>query len=104
MDISEITKDSRDVSVNAHVVEVGEPREVNTKFGPREVADAIIEDKTGRINLTLWQENIDKVREAKKVKIENAYVRVWNNNLNLNISKDSTLECINGNEDKQTIE
>ena len=94
MDISEITKDSQDVSISGHVVEVGDPRTVNTKFGPREVADAVIEDKTGRINLTLWQEKIEEVKSAKKVEIENAYVREWNNNLSLNLSKDSVLKCL----------
>ncbi|RLG13839.1 MAG: DNA-binding protein [Candidatus Nanohalarchaeota archaeon] len=105
MDISDITKDSESVSVSAHVVEVGEPRTINTKFGPRDVADAVIEDKTGRINLTLWQEKIDEVKNAKKVEIENAYVREWNNNLSLNFSKNSTLKCVNDGEDeKETTE
>ena len=66
MDITDITKDTENVSIEAHVVEVGEPRTVNTKFGPRQVADAVIEDKTGRINLTLWQEKIDEVKNSKK--------------------------------------
>ncbi|OYT34113.1 MAG: DNA-binding protein [Candidatus Aenigmarchaeota archaeon ex4484_52] len=93
MDINEITIDSQNVSVKAHVVEVGEPRSVNTKFGPRQVADAVIEDKTGRINLTLWQEKIDEVKSSKEIEITNAYVREWNNILSLNLSKDSTIKC-----------
>jgi len=92
--ISEITIDSKDVEVEATVVEVGEPRTVNTRFGPRTVATATIEDDTGRINLSLWEDQIKTVTDAKKIKITGAYVTEWSNNMQLNLSKQSTLEVV----------
>ncbi|NOR85219.1 DNA-binding protein [archaeon] len=92
--ISDITVDSKDVEVEASVVEVGEPRTVNTRFGPKRVATAIIEDDTGRINLSLWEDQIDTVSAAKKLKIAGAYVTEWSNNMQINLSKQATLEVV----------
>ncbi|MFH1126541.1 MAG: hypothetical protein V1718_00330 [archaeon] len=92
--ISEITSSSKDVEVEATVIEVQEPRTVNTRFGPKNVATAIIEDESGRINLSLWEDQISTVSEAKKIKISGAYVTEWKNNLQINLSKQSALEVI----------
>ena len=90
--LKEINSDSKNVEVEASVVEVGEPRTVNTRFGPRQVATAVIEDETGRINLSLWEKQIETVKNASKLKIEGAYVTEWNGNLQLNLSKQSVLQ------------
>ncbi len=92
--ISEITLDSKDVDVEASVIEVGEPRTVNTRYGQNSVATAVIEDDTGRINLSLWGDQITTVSSAKKVKIKGAYVTEWSNSLQLNLSKQSELEVV----------
>ncbi len=92
--ISKITMDSKDVEVEATVIEVGEPRSVNTRFGPRSVATAVIEDDTGRINLSLWEDQIATVSAAKKIKIKGGYVTEWSNNLQINLSKQSELEVV----------
>ncbi len=92
--ISKITLDSKDVEVEATVIEVGEPRSVSTRFGPRSVATAVIEDDTGRINLSLWEDQIATVSSAKKIKVKGAYVTEWSNNLQINLSKQSELEVV----------
>jgi len=92
--ISDITIDSKDVEVEASVIEVSEPRTVNTRFGPKNVATAVIEDSTGRINLSVWEDQIEKITSAKKLKIKGAYVTKWSNNLQLNLSRQSTLEVV----------
>lgn len=91
--IEEINQDTKNVEIEASVVEISEPRTVNTRFGPRQVATAVIEDETGRINLTLWEKQIETVKSASKVKIVGAYVTEWNGNLQLNLSKQSTIEA-----------
>ncbi len=92
--ISKITVDSKDVEVEASVIEVGDSRTVNTRFGPRSVATAVIEDDTGRINLSLWEDQITTVTSAKKIKIKGAYVTEWSNNMQINLSKQSELEVV----------
>ncbi len=65
------------VILEAQVVEVGSSREF-TKFGKSgRVAKATIEDDTGKIKLTLWNDEIDKVKAGVKIKIQNGYVNEW---------------------------
>lgn len=92
MNISEIQLDNKDVSVEAKVVKVSEPRVVNTRFGQRKVATATLEDKTGQIDLSLWEDQISKVEEGKKVKITGAFVREWQDKLQLSLSRTGTIE------------
>ncbi len=85
--ISDLKGDSKNVSVVAKVVEKREPREVNTRFGKKHVADVVIEDETGNIVLTLWEDEISKVKEGDTIKIENGYVTTWDGTMQLNVGK-----------------
>ena len=77
------------VEVEADVVEKGNPRQVQARYGNEtfNVADAIIQDETGNIKLTLWNEQIDQVNVGDKVKIENGYVTSFKSEIQLNVGK-----------------
>ena len=77
------------VTVEAKVVEKGDPREVKSRYKDEtyQVADAIIADETGSIKLTLWNEQIDQVHVDNKVKIENGYVTSFKGEVQLNVGK-----------------
>lgn len=92
--ISELSINSRNVNVVAKVVEKRQPREVNTKFGSKLVAEAVVEDQTGQIILVLWGDDIDKVKEGDSVKIKNGYITEWNGSLQLNIGKYGTMQVL----------
>ncbi|MEM0372774.1 MAG: OB-fold nucleic acid binding domain-containing protein [archaeon] len=87
MKIKEIKNGSKDVEVEATVKEVTEPRNVQTKFGPSQVASAILDDGSGKIKLTLWGSKISEVKKGDRVKVVGAYVTEWNNELQLNVPK-----------------
>lgn len=87
MKISELKPGMGNVNLEAEVVEVKTPREIN-KYGRNlRVADVILRDDTGTITLALWNENIEKVSEGKKVKLENGYVNTWQDNIQLTLGK-----------------
>ncbi len=92
--ISDLTADSTEVEIEATVVEVQDPRTVNTRFGPKQVATAIVEDDSGRINLSLWEDQIKTVKEAKKIKLSGGYLTVWNKVLQLNVGRKGTIEVV----------
>lgn len=92
--ISDLTADSKEIEVEATVVEVQDPRTVNTRFGPKQVATAIIEDESGRINLSLWEDQIKKVKEAKKITLSGGYITVWNKVLQLNVGRGGKIEVV----------
>jgi len=83
----------RRVTVEAKVVEKGEPRQVRSRYKDETytVADARIEDETGSIKLTLWNEQIDQVNVDNKVKIENGYVTSFKGEIQLNVGRFGTL-------------
>ncbi len=87
MKISELTSGTGNVNLEAEVVSVGEPREIN-KYGKiLRVADVTIRDNSGTIVLVLWNENIDKVSEGAKIKLENGYVNTWQDKAQLTLGK-----------------
>jgi len=73
--ISDLKPGTGNINIEAEVVSVEEPREVLTKLGRRtRVANAIIRDESGEITLTLWGDDIDRVKEGDRVSIENGWV------------------------------
>jgi replication factor A1 len=93
LNIRDLRNGMKRVTVEAKVVEKGEPRQVRSRYKDETytVADARIEDETGSIKLTLWNEQIDQVNVDNKVKIENGYVTSFRGEVQLNVGKFGTL-------------
>ena len=89
MNIAELKEGMKRVSVEAKVVEKGTPRQVMSRYGEEtySVADAIVEDETGRIKLTLWNEQIANVKVNDKIRIENGYITSFKGETQLNVGK-----------------
>ena len=54
--------------------------------------NALIEDETGSMKLTLWGNQIDKVKKGDKIRITGGYVKEFNGELFLNVGRNGTLE------------
>jgi replication factor A1 len=93
LDIKDLRNGMKRVTVEASVVEKGEPREVRSRYKDETytVADAVVADETGSIKLTLWNEQIDQVNVGNKVKIENGYVTSFKGEIQLNVGKFGTM-------------
>ncbi|OYT55747.1 MAG: DNA-binding protein [Candidatus Hecatellales archaeon ex4484_218] len=96
MKIAELNVGMRSVSVTAKIVEISEPKEVFSRFSNRlnRVATAIIADESGKINLSLWNEQIDKVKVNDTIQINNGYVTEFRGVKHLNVGKYGTLEVL----------
>jgi replication factor A1 len=94
MKIADVKAGMSGISVVAKLVDKSEPREVMTRYGRRRVADAVLEDETGQIGLSLWGPQIGKVRVGDKVSIEGAFVRTFRDRLILNIPTSGKLEVV----------
>ncbi len=81
------------VNVVAKVVQKSDPREVRSRYKDEtyRVADALINDETGTIKLTLWNEQIDQVNINDMVKIENGYITSFRGEIQLNVGRYGTL-------------
>lgn len=94
MKISELKEGTGNVSLEAEVVKVGEPKEIQKYGQSLRVASAEIKDDSGSIRFTLWNENIDKVKEGDKIKIEKGYVNAFQGELQITLGKFGTLEVL----------
>jgi replication factor A1 len=93
LNIKDLRNGMRRVTVEANVMEKGEPRQVRSRYKDETymVADAVVADETGSIKLTLWNEQIDQVEVGNKVKIENGYVTSFKGEIQLNVGKFGTM-------------
>jgi len=84
----------RDIEVTGRIVRKGDVREVKTRYGPAKVSWAILKDETGSILLNLWRQQIDKVRVGDTVRLVNAFVRVYRDEMELSIGSDGQIEVL----------
>jgi replication factor A1 len=96
MKIKEIKSGMSNVSVEGKIVEISETRDVQTKYGKRSVADATLEDETGSIGLSLWEDQIDSVSVGDKVLISGAFVTQFRDKLQLSIPRSGKIEVLKG--------
>jgi replication factor A1 len=85
--IAELKPGMRRVDVKGRIVDIENPREVQTKFGPGQVASATLQDESGSVKVTLWNENITKVAVNDNVEIQNGYVDSFRGELQLNVGR-----------------
>jgi len=99
MKISELKIGQGKVDIEAEVKSVGEIRNFN-KFGRElKVCDAAISDDSGEIKLTLWNQDIDKVKIGSKVKISNGFVNEFQGEKQLTAGKFGKLEVLEPGEE-----
>jgi replication factor A1 len=94
MKIAEIQRGMSNVSVEGKIIDIGEGREVNTRYGKKTVADAIVEDETGQIKMSLWENQISSVKIGDKVSVTGAYVTEFRDTMQLNIPRSGKMEVV----------
>ncbi len=92
--VGELTPQSRAVNVLAKVVSKSEIRSIaaGRDGEAHRVCDALVGDETGCVYLTLWDDNIEKVKEGDTINVKNGYVNLFRGNIRLNIGRYGTLE------------
>ena len=94
MQVKDLKPKQGNVDIIVDVVDVGEPREFQ-KFGkPGKVSNAIAKDETGNIKLTLWNDDIEKVKSGDKVHLTNGYVNEWQGEMQLTTGRLGKLEVV----------
>jgi replication factor A1 len=92
--VGELTPQSRAVNVLAKIVSRSELRNIaaGRDGAAHKVSDALIGDETGCIYLTLWDDNIEKVKDGDTILVKNGYINLFKGNMRLNIGRYGTLE------------
>ncbi len=97
MKISEIRLGMSGITVEGKVTDKSEARRVQTRYGQHSVCDETLEDETGDIKLSLWEEAIDMVNIGDKIRVDGAYVTEFRNQLQLNMPRSGKLEVTEKN-------
>jgi ssDNA-binding replication factor A large subunit len=92
MKIGEIKRGMSGISVTAKIIDVSDSRDVQTKYGRRSVADATLEDETGQISMSLWENQINSVAVGDTVTVSGAYVTEFRDKLQLSIPRTGKIE------------
>ncbi|MBW3003604.1 hypothetical protein KY337_03500 [Candidatus Woesearchaeota archaeon] len=94
MAIADLQPRQGKVDIIVEVVSMDEVREFN-KFGKTgRVCNALVKDESGEIKLTLWNDDIDKVKPGMKLHIENGYVNEWQGEKQLTTGKFGKMEVV----------
>jgi hypothetical protein len=66
------------INLEAKVLQVEEPRMVHTQFGSNALlANALVEDETGKIKLCLWDQQVHAVAVGDTIQVTNASVSTF---------------------------
>jgi replication factor A1 len=85
----------RNIDLDLKIVEIEEPRSYVGKSG-REglVTTAIGEDDSGRIKISLWDKDIDRVKVGSVIRIRNGYSRLFRNEIYVSAGMYGKLEVL----------
>ena len=94
MQISDLKPRQGKVDIEVEVVSIDPVREFQ-KFGKvGRVANCTVKDDSGEIKLTLWNDDIDKVKVGSKIKITNGYINEFQGEMQLTAGRFGKLEVI----------
>jgi len=96
MNISDLQPGQGSVNIQLTIASVEEPRVINKYGKDLKLANAIATDGKEEIKLTLWNEDVDKVKTGSIVKIENGYVSEFQGEKQLTSGKFGKLDVVDG--------
>ena len=84
------------IDLTVEIIEVPPIRPVITRWGSEcYVSNVKIADETGSIRLSLWNQQVDKVRVGDEVELKNCYVSRFAGQLQLRLRRKSIMSVIN---------
>ena len=95
MNIADLKPRMGKIEIEVTVKELAQVREFD-KFGKKgRVCNATVTDDSGKeIKLTLWNDEIDKVKKGDKLKITNGYVNEFQGEMQLTAGRFGKLEVV----------
>lgn len=93
--IKDLVANQGKVNLELEVRSLEEPRTFN-KFGKEgRVCNAIVADASGEVTLTLWNDDVDKIKAGDKIKLENGWCSEFKGQKQISAGKYGKLEVVN---------
>lgn len=94
MEIKDLHARQGNVEITADVIDKSQPRTFDKNGNSGKVCNAKIQDATGAVTLSLWNDDVDKVDIGDKIKLSNGYVGEYQGELQLSAGKFGKIEII----------
>ena len=94
MKVKDIKPGMENIYLTAKVVTLGNTKTVDTRYGSADVAIAVIEDETGRLNFKLWRDQIRKVKVGDTINVEKAFAVLFDDKTELNVGSKGRISII----------
>ena len=92
MKVKDLADKSAVDEITLKIVEKEEPRDV--RGGSLKVCNLQGEDDTGKVTITLWNDDIDKVNQGDTIRIVKGRASVYNDQMQISPGKFGTLEIV----------
>jgi replication factor A1 len=93
MKINELKAGMNNVNIKAKISELREPREVMTKFGSATtLTEAILEDDTGSVKLTLWGKQADGLEQDQEIEVVGGFTKEFREEIQLGIGRGGSIK------------
>jgi replication factor A1 len=104
MAIKDLQARQGNVNLTLDIIEKEAAREFE-KFGKKgRVCNCVASDETGKVKLTLWNDDVDKINVGDKIKIDNGWVGEWQGELQLSTGKFGKVEVIGKSDAKPSAQ
>ncbi len=94
MEIKDLQPRQGKVEITGTIVEKSDMREISTANFSGKVCNAKLQDATGSIKLTLWNDQTTLVSNGDTVKITNGYVSEYQGEMQLSTGKFGKMELV----------
>ena len=95
MKVSDVRPEMRRIDLELKVLEIEESRTYTRRDGQEgRVTTAVAEDETGKIKISLWDADIDRVKVGNNIKITNGYARLFRNEVHVSAGIYGKLEVL----------
>lgn len=93
--ISELKPGMNNISLNAKIMEISEPKQIVTKFGTQTTLTiATIEDESGSIKLSLWGKQSEGMEEGRNIEIKGGFVKEFRDEMQLSIGRGGAIKVV----------
>lgn len=93
MKANDVKPEMRRIDLDLKIVEIEEPRPYVSRAGREgRVTTAIGEDDSGRLKISLWDNDVDRVKVGNTVRIRNGYARLFRDEIHVSAGMYGKLE------------
>jgi len=92
--ISELKVGQGNVNVQGTIRDISDTRVFNKYGRDLKVANAFLGDESGSIKISLWNDDITRIKNGDKIKLTNGYVSEFNSEKQLSAGKMGKIEVI----------